>query len=102
MSWCVYLLKSSSHNRTYVGSTIDLERRLNQHNQVLKGGAKFTRGDRWDLVYCLEGFKGRSDAFICEAEIKSKSGLENRLKHMKEWQQENWPGYLGPTEARCE
>lgn len=85
MSWCVYLLKSNSHNRTYVGSTVDLERRLNQHNQVLKGGAKFTKGSKWNLVYSVNGFKNRSEAFRCEADIKNESGLDKRLVRLMEW-----------------
>lgn len=85
MSWCVYLLKSSSHNRTYVGSTVDLERRIQQHNQVRKGGAKFTRGSKWDLVYAVTGFKNRSEAFSCEADIKGQSGLDDRLVRLMDW-----------------
>jgi len=37
----VYLLVSSD-NATYVGATVDIERRLRQHNKEIKGGAHAT------------------------------------------------------------
>ena len=37
----VYLLVSSDSG-TYVGATVDLNRRLRQHNKEIKGGAKYT------------------------------------------------------------
>lgn len=49
-----YLL--SSDNRTYIGATIDVERRLLQHNGTLAGGAKATRGRTWRRVAYISGF----------------------------------------------
>ena len=40
-SYYVYLLKSTK-GTTYVGATVNLERRLRQHNKELVGGAKAT------------------------------------------------------------
>ena len=47
----VYLLLSSD-NATYVGATVDLDRRLRQHKKELKGGAhatgaKVEKGETW-------------------------------------------------------
>ncbi len=36
-----YLLYTD-HNQTYIGATVDLERRLRQHNKEIQGGAKAT------------------------------------------------------------
>jgi putative endonuclease len=48
--WWLYLLRSASA-RTYVGISVDLDRRLAQHNGELPGGAKSTRAGRpWALV----------------------------------------------------
>lgn len=60
MSFFVYLLLSSD-NSTYVGSTVDLERRLRQHNKEIKGGAyatgaKVLKGETWIRVAHIEGF----------------------------------------------
>lgn len=49
--WFVYVIQSSNTGRTYVGATVDIKRRLRQHNGEIKGGAKSTRGFRpWKLL----------------------------------------------------
>ena len=60
MSFFVYLLLSSD-NSTYVGATIDLDRRLRQHNKEIKGGAhatgvKVMKGETWIRAAHVEGF----------------------------------------------
>lgn len=60
MPFFVYLLLSSD-NSTYVGATVDLERRLRQHNKEIKGGAtatgaKVLKGEMWIRVAHVEGF----------------------------------------------
>lgn len=50
MTAFVYVLRSIGPNRrTYVGWTLDIDRRLAQHNAGT--GARFTRGSRWELVH---------------------------------------------------
>jgi len=56
----VYLLECTS-GATYVGATVDLERRLRQHNKEIKGGAKATsakvaKGETWRRVCYVENF----------------------------------------------
>jgi structure-specific endonuclease subunit SLX1 len=56
----VYLLLSSD-NATYVGATVDLERRLRQHNKEIKGGAhatgaKVVKGETWIRAGHVAGF----------------------------------------------
>ena len=60
MSFFVYLLESSNH-ATYVGATVDLNRRLRQHNKEIKGGAhatsaKVLKGETWIRACHVEGF----------------------------------------------
>lgn len=40
--YCVYLLTHETKNRTYVGITNNLKRRIRQHNGEIKGGARST------------------------------------------------------------
>ena len=56
----VYLLEST-RGTTYVGATVNLNRRLRQHNKELKGGAKLTgravaKGAKWRRVCYATGF----------------------------------------------
>ena len=56
----VYLLLSTS-NATYVGATVDLDRRLRQHNKEIKGGAhatsaKVLKGETWIRACHVSGF----------------------------------------------
>lgn len=68
-----YIIFSPSHNRYYIGSTGDIEKRLKKHNN---GATKSTRPYRpWMLVY-MEIFQTKSEAFIREREIKSYKGGE--------------------------
>ena len=60
MSFFVYLLLSSDSS-TYVGATVDLDRRLRQHNKEIKGGAyatgaKVLKGEMWIRAAHVEGF----------------------------------------------
>ncbi len=52
MTYFVYLIASNLKNNkiiSYVGYTNNLKKRLKLHNSGK--GAKFTRGNRWKLVY---------------------------------------------------
>jgi structure-specific endonuclease subunit SLX1 len=56
----VYLLVSTKGN-TYVGATVDLNRRLRQHNKEIKGGAhatgvKVAQGETWTRAAHVSGF----------------------------------------------
>jgi predicted GIY-YIG superfamily endonuclease len=56
----VYLLVSTDKS-TYVGATVDLERRLRQHNKEIKGGAhatsmKVEKGETWTRACHVSGF----------------------------------------------
>jgi structure-specific endonuclease subunit SLX1 len=57
----VYLLESSCKRATYVGATVNLERRLRQHNKEISGGAhatgvKVARGQTWRRACHVTGF----------------------------------------------
>ena len=66
----VYLLVSSD-NATYVGATVDLNRRLRQHNKEIKGGAhatgsKVAKGEVWTRAAHVSGFPDWSAALQFE------------------------------------
>lgn len=63
-----YLLRSTvAPNRSYVGVTVDLARRLRQHNGERTGGAKATRTGRpWQRTMYVQGFADARDALRFE------------------------------------
>jgi len=93
----VYLLVSTD-NCTYVGATIDLERRLRQHNKEIKGGAfqtskKVIKGEIWLRAAYVSGFPDWTAALQFEWRWKQisrkliknyKNPLERRMKALKE------------------
>jgi structure-specific endonuclease subunit SLX1 len=57
----VYLLVSSTTGNTYVGATVNLERRLRKHNGEISGGARRTtsrvaKGETWTRAAYVSGF----------------------------------------------
>ena len=67
MPYYIYILQSLKDGSYYIGSTQDLEERLERHNQ---GRSKYTKMKRpWKLVY-FEERPDRSAAVIRENEIK--------------------------------
>ena len=54
--WSVYCLQQIKGSKTYIGATVDVNRRLLQHNGQQSGGAKATRGNQWSRVCHITGF----------------------------------------------
>ena len=61
---------------TYVGWTLDPDRRLNEHNGGT--GAKSTRGRVWAIIH-IETFENRRDAMRREWHLKRDRKLRRRL-----------------------
>ncbi|MFT4976836.1 MAG: putative GIY-YIG superfamily endonuclease [Myxococcota bacterium] len=73
--WIVYVLSSTTRKRTYVGITIDLERRLAQHNGERAGGARATRAGRpWIVAARYGPYESRGDALRAELRVKRLRG----------------------------
>ena len=70
--WYVYVLLCSD-NSFYCGITTNIERRLKQHNGIIKGGAKYTRGRRPCKVIYTKKASDRSDASKKECLFKKLS-----------------------------
>ena len=67
--WHVYCLQMLEPPfNTYVGATVDLDRRLAQHNGLLKGGARATskRPNGWRRVCSVSGFQDNHQALSFE------------------------------------
>jgi len=91
----VYLLVSTS-GATYVCATVNLDRRLRQHNKEIKGGAhatgaKISNGEIWERALHIEGFPDWKAALQFEWRFKQLSRklpkkmypLERRIRALK-------------------
>lgn len=86
----VYLLLSSITGNTYIGATVNLDRRLRQHNGEIKGGARRTTslGETWTRIAYVSGFPDWTAALQFEWRWKQLSRklsgkwkpLERRMK----------------------
>jgi len=77
----VYLLESSCKRATYVGATVNLDRRLRQHNKELVGGAhatgiKVARGQTWRRACHVTGFPTWQAALQFEWRFKQLTRME--------------------------
>ena len=90
----LYLLKHTEHNKTYLGITNNLTRRLRQHNCEIKGGAKYTSAflqtGKWE-IHCIVKNLTKSQSLSYERIIKNrrrkgkgKTPLDKRIYLMNE------------------
>lgn len=70
MPYFVYILECADKS-LYTGITTDIEKRLDQHNGVVKGGAKYTRAHRPVELKYSEELQSRAEALRREHEIKT-------------------------------
>tara|TARA_X000000950_G_scaffold274079_1_gene358618 strand:+ start:652 stop:1050 length:399 start_codon:yes stop_codon:yes gene_type:complete len=86
-NYFVYLLKSTSGS-TYIGATVNLERRLRQHNGEIVGGAistsiKVKKGELWKRVCYIYNFPNWRSALQFEWKWKRLSKKFNRLNPLE-------------------
>ena len=69
--WLVYLLECAD-GTLYCGVTNNMDRRLNQHNGQVPGGARYTRGRRPVLLLANRACGDKSEALRLEKAVKSR------------------------------
>jgi structure-specific endonuclease subunit SLX1 len=98
MPFFVYFIQSTNGS-TYIGATVDLDKRIRQHNKELKGGAtatsmKVNQGEVWSYVCYVENFPAWNEALKFEWRWKqisrqlqksnpTQKPLEKRLEALK-------------------
>ena len=95
MSYYVYFIKSTNGS-TYIGATVNLDKRIRQHNKELKGGAaatsqKVNLGEKWNYYCYVENFPNWNEALK----------FEWRWKQISRQIQKKNPR-INPTEKRIE
>lgn len=79
--WFCYILRcvdDKHKNLTYNGSTNNIIKRLRQHNGIIKGGAKATKGKQWEIYALMTGFSDHNNCLSCEWRIKKPTGQRKR------------------------
>ena len=71
MAFLVYILVNDSRNRTYIGQTCDIVRRLNEHNRGYVSSTK--PYGPWNLKHS-ESYNSRGEAMERERWLKSPRG----------------------------
>ena len=66
----VYFIESTNGS-TYIGATVNLDKRIRQHNKDIKGGAtatsiKVNQGEAWTYVCYVENFPNWNEALKFE------------------------------------
>jgi predicted GIY-YIG superfamily endonuclease len=96
-----YLLLSDVSNKTYIGITNNLTKRIRQHNGECCGGAKYTcQGRPWKIYGYVEGFE-EDKSFVLRFEWRWKyisrqqkgTPIDKRLKGLEKLLNES--GYFG-------
>ena len=87
--WYCYCLASEDGQRTYIGATVDPDRRLRQHNGHLVGGARATHGRTWRRVALVRGFPDNIAALQFEWAWKHRSrrhghGIQARMLGLRD------------------
>ncbi|MCK7460284.1 GIY-YIG nuclease family protein [Idiomarina aminovorans] len=75
MTWSVYLVKCAD-NTFYTGVTTDIKRRVSEHNNDNKKGAKYTKARRPVVLIWSEDHPDRAGACRREYEIKRWSRIK--------------------------
>ena len=78
----IYLIESVNGGELYIGSTDNLKRRLEEHNQGLNFSTK--RYKPWKYVY-IEGCLEKTDAARREKYLKSTQGRRMLRKRLKDY-----------------
>ncbi len=81
MIWHVYLLRCRDGS-LYCGITSNLERRLAQHNGLVAGGARYTRGRRPVSLVASVPCACKSLALKLEARVKAKKDGSQKLDYL--------------------
>lgn len=73
--YTVYAIYNRKNQKIYIGQTVDLEVRLEQHNHKTFKGYTSRFDGLWDLIYSEEAYS-RDEALKREKQLKSFRGRE--------------------------
>lgn len=100
-SYICYMI-THEYKNTYVGITNDFVHRLNQHNGVIKGGAKAThKYNDWKCAFFITGFSSKNEVLSFEWHMHHPLGYTRR-KRRKDSSSKEYYGVCGRVRALCQ
>ena len=80
--WVCYCLVALDANKTYIGATNNMQRRLQCHNSKSKSrtGAKYTRGNTWIVAVMVSGFATKNACLSFERGWQKLARSRNKKK----------------------
>ncbi len=80
MTYYVYMIKtiSGKSNKTYVGYSNNLKKRLDNHNN--NKGARSTKGHKWKIIF-KKKFMSKSSAMSYEYFLKKNKNLRKKISN---------------------
>lgn len=88
MPWFVYIVECSD-GTLYCGITCDIDRRINEHNGLQPGGARYTRSRRPVRLVSSAIFENRSEASRAEYKIK-KIRKDKKVQTLKAFSRDDY------------
>ena len=76
--WCVYIIQCSDLS-LYCGVTLDIDRRVDEHNGLKLGGAKATASKRPVKLVCIEYITSTNDYTQAKSLAMQKEDLFKRM-----------------------
>jgi putative endonuclease len=74
--YLIYVLYSKKHNKIYIGQTVDLIKRFEEHNSSGLSSNSYTkRYIPWEVIY-KEEYNTRPESLRREKQLKSQKGRE--------------------------
>ena len=86
----VYIIEGTNNNKTkyYIGYTNNPAKRIRQHNNEIKGGAKATKNFKWKFVGLISNIGDNIEGLQIEWRLKhstKKYGIINRIDSFLEY-----------------
>lgn len=82
MFYYVYILQSAKDGNLYVGYTLDMKRRIGEHNRGIVSSTKPYMP--WNLIH-FEGYRDNEDAHRREKYLKTSQGARLLKRMLKEY-----------------
>jgi len=87
-NYILYILINRKRTKTYVGITVDLARRIREHNSE-NNKTNSTKGNKWDIAFVIHGFSSETDVRSFEWRMHKMNSMKKKRKKLKKYNNQN-------------